>query len=276
MVEQLRRGSTEKITILNALDIVKGSDYVIIGGRGGMHGSELSPQAINELIDSLEDVEALKMEGDEETSKYFHPMSAETLTRASMVEKPVSYFPESKDGHDIGYYLLQYGLSEEIVELSVPCMRLRRINESSDRFLHGLPHLFELHKPMFSFIDTERGLSNFLKVLGYWENHQLDVYLLDSFAYDFEGFMGQVREHEFWEPDLVAFRRMYKGKVGVSCGSYHADFVESVLEGRSYEKPPSWETHFDVRRKRDRVGYGVTLEQLREAYVHINATLKPV
>ena len=239
--ESLKNGIAKKPHIIRD----NNNSYVIIGSTG--HGYQIPSDSIKVLIDSLEDVVALKLEGDEETLKILHPMSTEILTKVAVGSVPVSFFPEA-DEEDIGQKLLNYGVSEEIAEIFIPCMHIRMNESIIDRIFGMLPIVFEEYKQRFSFINTPRAIENFLKVCNYWADNDLNPFGLDHFSYDFEKFMGDVREYEFWKPDLIKFRSQFNGKIAVCTGDYHTTFIQTILDGKEVQKP-DWYNHIDKRRE---------------------------
>lgn len=249
--------------------IENGLDYVVIGPID--HGLPLHIDAIKELIASLDGAVAMKVEGKEKMFQHIHPMSTETIAKASMGTKPVSYLPES-DENDIGYYLLQCGVPEEIAGISIPRMFYKNNEDIPRNFFEILPVMFENYKERFSFINTERAVHNYLRVLDYWMRNKMDIFDLAESAYDFEKFMGKIREAKFWKSDLEKFRKEYSGKIAVCCGGYHTPFVKNILEGKPYEEHLDWEHHLEKRSERD-YDRKITAEQLKEIYQHINAAL---
>ena len=261
---RLRNGITKKPRIICS------PEYVLIGSTN--HGQQLPQDGPVELINSLIGVAALKMEGPEEAYKLFHPMSAEIITKASVGIVPISYLPEY-DGEGIGQKLLKYGVSEELAEIYVPCMYIRmQGGDVPDNFLDLLPVAFiEYKKQRFGFIDIERAVKNFLRVAYYWKDNNLDPIDLDHFSYDFEKFMGDVREFEYWKPDLVRFRKQYSGRIAVCCGDYHIPFVQSVLQGKE-QISPDWKTHIDNRR--EDMYTPQSAEFVKKVYLHLEKALR--
>lgn len=223
----------------------KQSSYVIVGSID--HGHQIPQNSIAELINSLDNVVALKMEGSEKAFKPFHYLSTEILVKASVGLAPVSYFTEF-DGEDIGQKLLKYDVPEELAEVYIPCIHIRMNDNAIDGLFDLLPLMFEKYKERFSFINTPQAINNFYKVVTYWINNKLSIGDLHHFSYDFEKFVGDVREFEFWAPDLKKFRIEHDGKIAVCCGDYHTPFIQTVLDGKTPVKP-NWETHIDNRRE---------------------------
>ena len=262
IVEKMQTKITKEPTILTAED----ESYVIVGSVD--HGFRIPDSSVHKLIDSLESVVALKMEGAEEILRLMHPMSTEILTRTSVGSAPVSFLKES-DHEDIGSKLLQYGVPEELAEIYVPCLVIR-YNDGVPP-IEMLPSVFERYKQRFGFINIRRAMLNFLKVANYWEKNELDPRDLDEFSYDFEKFTGDVREHAFWMPDLKQFRVEYSGKIAVCSGCYHVPFVREILDGRGYNQP-KWEDHIDNRREDSSTPQDPDF--LKEIYKHLYEVLE--
>lgn len=215
--------------------------FVIIGSRG--HGRQLTSGAVIKIIDALTNVTVLKIEGTERIFEMIHPFSTETITKAAVGQAPISFLREF-DGEDVGQKLLKYGITEELAEAYVPCFFIRQYEELPQGFFDEFPIRFEKYKERFSFINIDRAVENFARIANYWAEHQLSPKDLDHFSYDFEKFMGKVREYEFWLPDLREFRKSHKGKIAISCGDYHTNSVKTILEGNDLQKP-NWETHIN-------------------------------
>jgi len=250
-------------------EIVNSHDYVLIGSKD--HALPLLPDFIIELNSALDGAVTLKMEDYRKHCEGYHPFSTEIIAKASMGMKPVSYLPES-DKHNIGYYLLQSGVPEEIAEVSIPHMVFKNSEDIPRDFFAKLPVVFEDYKESFSFINTERAVHNYMMVLDYGMRHNLDVSEIFDFSLDFKKFMGKIREAQFWKPDLENFRKDYQGKIAVCCGGYHIPFVKSILEGKPYEENLDWKTNLEKISQRD-LNRRITAEQLKEIYQHINAAL---
>jgi len=210
-------------------------NYVIIGVID--HGHQIPEDAIMEVIDSLDDVVALKMEAIPESRRGFHPMSTEIITLASIGSAPVSYLP-----HEDGSEIIKY-VSEELAELYVPHLMVRMLDRplESEEVIRGLKQYKQLR---FGFIDTERGFHNYVQSIRYWMENDLDLRDLDHFSYDFEGFVGSVRQFELWSPDLRTFQKDNPGKIAVCVGDYHFPFVKTILDGKEPQKP-DFQTHLD-------------------------------
>lgn len=263
--EQLRHGFTQEPIIVTGA----AGSYVIIGSHD--HGVQILPTAIPKLLDTLGQVKALKMEGEgmEEAFKRFHPLSVELLAKASVDQSRFSWISES-DGEDLGRKLTRYGVSEGVMEVYVPTVSIRlHHGVVSNNFFRSLPQLFEYYKPRFGFLNAEHGTESFMKVLDYWERNRLNPVDLMDFSFDFEGFMGIVREFEYWKPDLTRFRADHRGKIAVCAGMFHVPFVQSVLEGKEIERP-DWPNHMDKSTNPLIVERGTSL---RETYRNIEIAL---
>lgn len=227
-------------------DIVEGNrgSFVIIGSHD--HGVQIPQVAIPKLFEVLDGVAALKMEGEgmEQAFQRFHPLSAEVLARVSVDPAHFFWISES-DGENLGQKLLRYDVSERIMEIFVPSLSMRWHGGIPYGFFESLPRIYEGYKSRFGFLDAECAAERFRAVANFWERSGLDVKDLMDFSYDFEMFMGSVREHEYWRPDLRRFRENYSGRIAVCCGVYHVPFVQSVLEGRELVKP-DWGNHLDI------------------------------
>jgi len=250
--------------------IIKTDSYVIIGSKD--HGWQIPEEGILYIENSLKDVCALKMEGAEENLAYFHPLSTDSVSKRSMGVRPVSFFPEN-DGEDIGTKLLRYGIPEELIEAYIPCNAIRydpSIMENPDRHIVT----FEMHKNLnFGFMNVQRGLTNFISIFKYWvSNCDASLEDWDHFAYDFEKFIGDVREYEFWFPDVKKFMKEYDGeKIAVCCGAYHISFIQMVLDGGEPTKP-DWRNHIDLRREDTTTPQ--TAEYLKQIYSNLQKALK--
>lgn len=264
--EALKYGITQEPDIVNGAN----ESYVIIGSHD--HGMQIPKQMVPKLVQTLDGIVALKMEGEgmETAFNRFHPMSVELLAKASIDPSRLFWIAES-DGEDIGQKLAKYGVSEGIMEVFVPSLSIRMHRGIPEGFFTILPLAFEYYKSRFGFLNTEHGVESFRTVADYWRRHQLDPMDLAKFAYDFEMFMGNVRGFDYWRPDLRRFRTDYTGKIAVCVGVYHVPFVQSVLEGREIEKP-DWPNHISknydpyVVERRD---------LLKEIYRNIEAALNP-
>jgi len=204
--------------IINADD----GSYVIIGSRD--HGHRISEDSIDKLLNSLQNVIALKMEGDERMYEICHGLSTETIVKVSVGSVPISYFPES-DKDDLGKKLQNYNVPEEMVEIYLPLVHIR-LNGGGLHNPDVVPLLLMESKKKIFFIDPIRAEINFSNVCKYWANNNLTKKDLFHFSYDFEKFLGDIREYEFWMPDLKKFRKAYQGKIAVCCGDYHTFFIK--------------------------------------------------
>lgn len=237
--EALKYGVTQKPDIVNGAN----GGYVVIGSYD--HGMQIPQASVPKLVNALIGVEALKMEGGgtEEASRRFHPMSTEVLVKACVDQSRFSWISES-DGEDLGQKLLKYGVPEGIMEVYVPSLSMRWHGGTPDGFFQNLPRTFEYYKSRFGFLDIQHGVETFLTVANFWMRHRLNPKDLMDFSYDFEMFMGSVREYDYWRPDLRRFREDYSKRIAVCCGAYHVPFVQSVLEGQEIAKP-DWPNHID-------------------------------
>jgi hypothetical protein len=228
-------------------NIILSDNSVIVGSVD--HGLQIPPKSIRNLINSLDGVIALLIEGRDDMFQIFHPMSIENLVKASTDGFPLSYLPESSDKNDLGDLLLETGVPEKLAEVYVPAMYIRNNGGITEELFRKIPHVLHQYKQIrFGFIDIERGSKNYLRLLEYWVENDLDISDLDDFSYDFEKFMGDVREYAFWKPAIEKFRHKYNGKIAICCGNYHVKFVQEVLTGVEIQKP-NWESHIDNRRK---------------------------
>ncbi len=238
LIDKLKNSVTKKPIIIKD----EKNSFVIIGSKE--HGLQIPQDSITGLINSLEGVIALKMEGSEEMFKWFHPMSTEGLVKTSLGSIPVSYLPESEN---IGEKLLEYEIPEEIAEIYIPCMYIR-FNGIHDGFFEFLPLILKRYSEefgLFDFTNTLRAVENFDKVRKYWKHNKLNFHDLENyFSIDFEKFIGDVMEFEYWKPDLEKFRNQYNGKIAVCCGDYHVFFVLKVFDKKEVSKP-NWENHID-------------------------------
>jgi hypothetical protein len=264
IVERLKYRMSEKP------NIVSEGSYVIIGSKN--HGQQIPQEGIVEIIEALRDIIALKMEGREQDLSVFHPFSSEIIAKTAVGLIPVTFIPESGE-EDLGAKLLNYGVPGELIEVSVPFIYLRITDWADDNIHDKLDMILRTYKnERYNFIDVNRAKDNFNKVLEYWQKEKLDVGYLDHFSLDFEKFTGDVREFEFWKPDLERFRSNYmdKGKIAVCCGFYHVPFVKTILDGLEPKKP-DWENR-DFAKSKISSTYQDP-EKLREIYLHLNKAL---
>lgn len=252
-------------------DIVTGDKggYVIIGSHD--HGIQLPAVAVPKLVKALDGIEALKLEGEgmeEAFSRLHHPMSAEILAKAYVDPARLFWLSES-DGEDIGQKLAKYGVSEGLMEMFVAATSIRMHRGIPEGFLQILPRTFENYKKRFGFLDSHHGIASFFTVADYWNKHALDLMDFARFAYDFEMFMGDVREFEYWQPDLRRFREDYTGRIAVCSGAYHVPFIQSILEGQETKKP-DWENHIDSNNS---PFVATEKDKLKEIYRNIETAL---
>lgn len=260
------KGKTQKPTIIAN----SGSNpYVIVGSMD--HGLEIPEDSVMGLISSLNGVTALMMEVPEEFHYALSPMSTELLVKASVGNVPVHYLPGNGSHEDIGGHVLKYA-PRDMAELFVPCVYVRNTLQSGQD-ISPVPiiRFATAYQERFGFLDVQRALGNYLKVIRWWEKNNLDTRDLDHFSYDFEKFTGDVREFELWTPELTEFRKRYPGKIAVCCGDYHVPFAQSVFDGRE-QKQPDWKAHIDNRRE-DRTT-PQDADFLKKVYENIGKALK--
>ncbi|OIO61506.1 hypothetical protein COY26_04745 [Candidatus Woesearchaeota archaeon CG_4_10_14_0_2_um_filter_33_10] len=250
--------------IINADD----DSYVIVGSRS--HGHRISEDSIDKLVNSLKNVVALKMEGDERMYEELHPLSTEVVVKTSVGSVPTSYFPES-DKEDLGKKLLKYNVPEEMVEIYIPLAHIR-LNDGVLYNPDGIPLLLLMNKKRFFFIDPVRAEINFSNICNYWADNKLNKKDLLHFSFDFEKFLGDIREYEFWMPDLKKFRKDYQGKIAVCSGDYHTFFVKKILDGKEPQKP-DWVNHIDKRR--ENLNTPQDAEKLKSIYRNLEEALNP-
>ena len=260
------QGVTHKPTIIQN----GRKNYTIIGSID--HGMEIPKGSMLELIASLENVKSLMMETPEEFHKYFHPMSTEILVKASVGKAPVSYLPGSRANEDIGKQVLKYA-PQQIAEVFVPAIYVRNsIQLGQEPTCDSMVAFTSAYGGRFGFLDVEESIKKYMQVLQYWGKHQLDSKDLDHFSYDFEKFVGDVREFELWQPELKEFRAQHKkSKVAVCVGDYHVPFVQSVFEGDKVQAP-NWNNHLNTRRE-DRLTPQTT-EFLQRVYDNLGKALE--
>jgi|SRR3989344_1161384 len=237
------QGTTNKPTIIKN----NNRKYIIIGSID--HGMEIPQTSMPELIASLENVEALMMETPEEFHKHMHPMSTEILVKSSVGRVPVSYLLGNKTNEDIGKQVLKY-TPQQLAEVFVPAIYVRNsIQMRQEPNFDSMVAFTSAYRERFGFLDAEESIKKYMQVLQYWGKHQLDQRDLDHFSYDFEKFVGDIREFELWQSELREFRAQYKKvKISVCVGDYHVPFVQDVFDGRKI-KVPNWESHLDTRRE---------------------------
>ncbi len=258
-------GTTYKPNIL----INTEKNYVVVGSID--HGMEIPGNSISDLIFSLDGATALMMEVPEELHHHFHPMSTEILTKVSVGNVPIEYLYGNRGDEDIGNYVLKYA-PEDISEVFIPALHVRNcIQLGTNPTFDSLVAFIAANKNRYGFIDIKRTLDNYMKIVQYWEDNGLDPKGLDHFSYDFEKFVGDIREFELWKPELQNFRGTHEGKIAVCVGDYHVDFVDGVLDGRE-QKQPEWNTHIDNRRE-DRIT-PQDPEFLKNIYNHIEKALE--
>jgi len=248
-------------------EIIRDERYVIVGSVD--HGKAIPMDAVPELVASLEGIEALMMEAPERLHKQLQAMSTEVLAKASAGNAQLHYL--SGNGlQDIGEQVLEYA-PRDIAELFVPCVFVRNcFSIGSEPSSAGIFAFTDTYTQRFGFLDVRRTLEAHMKVLKYWADHDMDTRDLDHFSYDFEKFLGDIREFEFWQPELRKFREQYSGKIGVCVGGYHIQFVQDMMEGKEVEAP-DWETHFGKQRENERTP--IDPERLDRIYADIEKAL---
>jgi len=235
-------GLTHKPTIIQN----DSGKYVIIGSID--HGMQIPQSSMLELISSLENVEALMMETPEMFHAQMHSMSTEILTKASVGQVPIHYLSGNRIDEEIGEHVLKYA-PQNIAEVFVPCLYVRNSYQlSQEPTFDSMVAFTSAYKGRFGFIDVRRAIEGYMQVLQHWDKQKLDTKDLDHFSYDFEKFVGDVREFELWQPELREFKEKYTGKVATCVGDYHVPFVQTVFEGREIQTP-NWKTHLDTRRE---------------------------
>lgn len=243
--------------------------YLIIGSID--HGFPIPEPSMLEVITAMEGVSALMMETPEEFHSQFHPFSTELLVKAAAGKKPIDYLSGNKLTEDIGDHVLKYVL-KELAEVYVVCMYRRNcMQEGQDFSFKSLVQFLCAYQQRFGFLDIQRTLENYMKLAQYWKQQGLEQHDLDHFSYDFEKFVGDIREFELWNPELTAFRKNHAGKIAVCCGAYHLPFIQSVLDGEE-QLAPNWTTHIDTRREDPLTPQDP--EFLKKIYEHITIALK--
>ena len=222
-------GVTHKPTIVKEN---LGHPYVIVGSVD--HGMEIPRSSMLELISSLENVRALMMETPEMFHAQMHPMSTELLVKASVGQKPIKYLSGNRADEEIGKHVLKYA-PQDIAEVFVPCLYVRNSYQlGQEPTFDSIVAFTNAYKGRFGFLDVERAVKQYMQVLQHWSNQDLDPKNLDHFSYDFEKFVGDVREFELWQPELREFRDEYPGKIAACVGDYHVPFVKSVFMQLDY------------------------------------------
>ena len=243
--------------------------YVIIGSID--HGMEIPQSSVLELIASLENVEALITETPEEFHAHMHPMSTELLVKASVGKAPTHYLSGNNIDEEIGKYVLKYA-PQDIAEIFVPCVYVRNSYQSGKKpTFESISTFILIYGRRFGFLDVETTLKKYSQLLEYWRKNELDPGDLDDFSYDFEKFVGDIREFELWRPELKGFREKYEGKVAACVGNYHVPFVQSVFDGMEVQAP-NWENHIDTRRE-DKLTPQDS-DSLRKIYADIEKALR--
>ena len=236
------QGVTHKPTIIKN-DARK---YTIVGSID--HGMEIPQSSMLELIVSVGNVEALMMETPEELHAHFHPMSTEMLVKASVGQAPIHHLSGNGANEEIGEQVLKYA-PQDIAEVFVPFLYVRNCFQSGQKpAFESIVTFISLYQGRFGFIDVGRAIRRFDQVQQHWIAHQLQPEDLDHFSYDFEKFVGDVREFEFWQLELRNFREMYNGRVATCVGDYHIPFVKDVFDGKKMDAP-NWTNHIDARRE---------------------------
>ncbi len=235
-------GITSAPTIIES----KRGQYVVIGSID--HGMQIPPVAVPKLVSSLKSIQALMMEAPESLHSQMHPMSTEILTKVSAGQVPIHYLSGNDGNEDIGGIVLKYA-PQNLAEIFVPCVYVRNTCQmgNSPTFDSVLAFI-QLYRGRFRFLDAKKAMTGYGKVLKHWRDNKLDPVDLDLFSYDFEKFVGDVREYELWRPELRHFRARYSGKIAICVGDYHSPFVRDALEGQSIPVP-NWNTHLDHLRE---------------------------
>ncbi len=236
-------GMTLKPTIIKN----ESQKYVIIGAID--HGMQIPQSSVPELVASLNDVNTLMMEVPEIFHSRLHPMSTEILTKASVGQVPISYLSGNSLDDEIGKHVLKYA-PKNIAEVFVPCLSVRNsIQLGQNPTFDSITKYTLVYQGRFGFLNPEKAMTNYMRVLQHWEENNLNPADLDDFSYDFEKFVGSVREFELWKTELEAFQEEGKsGKIAVCVGDYHAPFVQAVFDKQNIQAP-NWDTHIDSRRK---------------------------
>lgn len=220
--------------------------YVIIGSID--HGMEIPQSSIYELISSLDNIEALMMETTEISHAQMHPMSTELLVKASVGQSPIHYLSGNRMDEEIGELVLKYA-PQDIAEVFVPCLHVRNSYQlGQETGLESITAFTLVYQGRFGFLDVERTIENYMKVLQYWDSQKLDPKDLDHFSYDFEKFFGDIKEFELWQSELKEFKGQYNGRVAACVGDYHVPFVQDVFDNKKIQAP-NWENHIDTRRE---------------------------
>lgn len=258
-------GKTEKPLIVKN----DSRKYVIIGSLD--HGMEIPSDSILELITALEDTKALMMECPEEFHQHFQPMSTELLTKASVGNVPINYLSGSRTNEEIGELVLKYA-PKNIAEVFVPCLYVRNSCQLGQLpSLDSMADYITRYRGRFGFLDKDKSIRGYMKLLQFWNSQELDPIDLNDFSYDFEKFVGDIREFELWQPELKSFRDSNKGKVAVCVGEYHVPFVQDVFDGRPISKP-DWKNH--VYTKREDKHTPQSPELLERIYINLTEALK--
>lgn len=259
-------GVTYKPTVVKNSD---GRPYVIIGSVD--HGMEIPQSSLPDLISSLEDVRALMMEAPKTTHEQMHPMSTELLTKASVGQVPIHYLSGNRIDEEIGKHILKYA-PKDIAEVYVLCFYVRNCYQlGQEPTLDSIIEFASAYRGRFGFLDVKTTVEKYMQVLHHWSGQDLDLKDLDHFSYDFEKFVGDVREFELWQPELKEFRRQYPDKVAVCVGNYHVPFVQAVFDGQEIQAP-NWETHIDLRRGDRHTPQDADF--LKRTYVNLEAALR--
>ena len=243
--------------------------FVIIGSVD--HGMGIPQSSMLELITSLENVEALMMEAPEEFHTLMNPMSTELLVKASVGRSPIHYLPGNRANEEIGDRVLKYA-PQDIAEVFVPCLYVRNTYQlGQEPIFESIVAFTSAYRGRFGFIDVERAIKRYMQVLQHWDAQKLDSKDLDDFSYDFEKFVGDVREFELWQQELRKFREKYKGNVATCVGDYHVSFVKDVFDGKKVEAP-NWTNHIDTRREDKLTPQDASF--LRNVYANLEKALR--
>jgi len=259
------KGVTHKPTIVKN----DGEKYVIVGSVD--HGMEIPQSSVIELISSLENAEALIMETPEMFHAQMHPMSTELLVKASVGQAPIRYLSGNRAGEELGEYVLKYA-PQDIAEVFVPCLYVRNCYQlGQEPTFDSIIAFTSAYTGRFRFLDVEKTIRKYMQVLQHWNSRGLDPKDLDHFSYDFEKFVGDVREFELWQPELREFRGNSSGKVVACIGDYHVPFVQDVFDGQGIQSP-NWKTHIDSRREDKLTPQDASF--LKRAYANLEQALR--
>ena len=141
--------------------IVKNDErkYVIIGSID--HGMKISQSSMQELIPSLDNIEALMMETPEMFHAQMHPMSTELLVKASIGQSPIHYLSGNRIDEEIGEQVLKYA-PQNIAEIFVPCISVRNSYQlGQEPTLDSVIAYISAYKGRFEFLDVKRTIKSY-------------------------------------------------------------------------------------------------------------------